>query len=246
MGTVNILECVRESNSVTSFLNITTDKVYLNREWEWGYREDEALDGYDPYSNSKSCSEIITHSYYNSFLKDKGVAVSTARAGNVIGGGDFSADRIITDCVKAIKGQDKLTMRNPGSVRPYQHVLEPLAAYLIIAEAQFKNKEHNGWYNVGPDEGDCITTGRLAEMFYKSWGESLNADYEKGIVHEAKFLKLDCGRLKTKFGWKPVWNIDIAVNKTVEWYKAYLLGKDIKRIIAGQINEYLETFNAKN
>ena len=144
MGTVNILECVRKSNCVKSFLNVTTDKVYENNEWVWGYRENDPLDGFDPYSNSKSCSDIVTHSYYKSFLKDLGVAVSTARAGNVIGGGDFAKDRIIPDCVRAVLKSEKIIVRNPNSTRPYQHVLEPLFAYLLIAQKQYEDIKYQG------------------------------------------------------------------------------------------------------
>lgn len=165
MGTVNILECVRNSTSVKSFLNVTTDKVYLNKEWVWGYRENEELDGFDPYSNSKSCSELVTHSYKNSFFADGHVAISTARAGNVIGGGDFANDRIIPDCVRAMKAGDVIGVRNPYSTRPYQHVLEPLAAYLMIAQEQYGDGKYAGYYNVGPDDCDCMTTGALVDLF---------------------------------------------------------------------------------
>lgn len=146
MGTVNILEGIRRTDSVRSFLNVTTDKVYKNNEWEWGYRETDELDGYDPYSNSKSCSELVTHSYKNSFLNEAGVAVSTARAGNVIGGGDFAEDRIIPDCVRAVSKGQKIAVRNPHSTRPYQHVLEPLGAYLKIVQAQYENPKKAGAY----------------------------------------------------------------------------------------------------
>ena len=169
MGTVNILEGIRRTDSVRSFLNVTTDKVYKNNEWEWGYRETDELDGYDPYSNSKSCSELVTHSYKNSFLNESGVAVSTARAGNVIGGGDFAEDRIIPDCVRAVSKGKKIMVRNPHSTRPYQHVLEPLGAYLKIVQAQYENPKKAGAYNVGPDDRDCITTGTLADLFCGAW-----------------------------------------------------------------------------
>ena len=160
MGTVNICECVRLNKCVKSFLNVTTDKVYHNNEWEWGYRENDPLDGFDPYSNSKSCSELVTHSYINSYFCDMGVAVSTARAGNVIGGGDFANDRIVPDCIRAAIKGEKIIVRNPQSTRPYQHVLEPLAAYLMIVQKQYEDKKYAGFYNVGPDDIDCVTTGR--------------------------------------------------------------------------------------
>lgn len=240
MGTVNILECVRHSDSVKSFLNVTTDKVYLNREWHWGYREDEMLDGYDPYSNSKSCSELVTHSYKNSFFSGNRVAVSTARAGNVIGGGDFSNDRIIPDCVRAAKDNKDIIVRNPYSTRPYQHVLEPLFAYLMIAQKQYEDKKFSGWYNVGPDDCDCFETGSLVDLFVKYWGSGLKwVNKYDGGPHEANFLKLDCSKIKSVFGWTPKWNLDTAVEKTVEWTKCWLNGDDIRQCMDKQIEEFL-------
>ena len=168
MGTVNVLECIRQSDTVRSVLNVTTDKVYENKEWIWGYREDEPLDGFDPYSNSKSCSELVTHSYRRSFFADGRMAISTARAGNVIGGGDFAADRIIPDCIRAAYAGKAIEIRNPHSIRPYQHVLEPLSAYLLIVQKQYEEGTCAGYYNVGPDEADCVTTGQLADIFEAS------------------------------------------------------------------------------
>ena len=241
MGTVNICEAIRKTSCVKSFLNVTTDKVYENKEWEWGYRENEPLDGYDPYSNSKSCSELITHSYKSSFLFDQNVAVSTARAGNVIGGGDFANDRIIPDCIRAaIKGED-IIVRNPYSTRPYQHVLEPVYAYLMIAAKQYEDPKYQSWYNVGPDDQDCFKTGALVDMFCKSWGEGLKwiNKYDEG-PHEANFLKLDCSKLKTTFDWKPHWNLETAIEKTVEWSKVWAAGEDVRPVMDRQINEFLE------
>lgn len=239
MGTVNILECVRNSDCVKSFLNVTTDKVYLNKEWAWGYRENEELDGFDPYSNSKSCSELVTHSYKNSFFADRHIAVSTARAGNVIGGGDFANDRIIPDCVRAMEKNQEIIVRNPYSTRPYQHVLEPLFAYLMIAQKQYEDEKYSGWYNVGPDECDCVTTGELVDLFCKYWeGASWKNVSEENAPHEANFLKLDCSKIKSTFDWKPHWHINEAVQKTVEWSKAYLNNEDITAIMDKQIEEY--------
>lgn len=239
MGTVNICECVRLNPCVKSFLNVTTDKVYKNNEWEWGYRENEPLDGFDPYSNSKSCSELVTHSYINSFFNNIDLAVSTARAGNVIGGGDFANDRIVPDCVRAaIEGKD-IIVRNPHSTRPYQHVLEPLAAYLIIAQKQFEDKKYAGFYNVGPDETDCVTTGNLVDTFCAKWGEGIKwIDRYDGGPHEANFLKLDCSKLKTTFGWKPRWNFDTAIEKSVEWSKVYAAGGDVVACMDKEIQEF--------
>ncbi len=239
MGTVNICEAVRLHPCVKSFLNVTTDKVYKNNEWEWGYREDEPLDGFDPYSNSKSCSELVTHSYINSFYCDMDIAVSTARAGNVIGGGDFANDRIIPDCVRAAMDKKDIIVRNPNSTRPYQHVLEPLLVYLMIACRQYEDVSCAGFYNVGPDEQDCITTGQLAELFCKYWGEGQKwfSQSDHG-PHEANFLKLDCSRLKKVFGWKPGWNAAQAVEKTVEWFKIYAQGGDAAACMDRQIDEF--------
>ena len=241
MGTVNILECIRNSSCVKSFLNVTTDKVYLNKEWHWGYRENDELDGFDPYSNSKSCSELVTHSYKKSFFSNGETAISTARAGNVIGGGDFAADRIIPDCIRAVQSNSKIILRNPYSTRPYQHVLEPVFAYLMIAEKQYSNVELSGWYNVGPDDCDCVTTGELANLFCKYWdgAEWKSAASENG-PHEANFLKLDCSKIKSVFGWSPRWHIDEAVRKTVEWSKIYLSGGDISTVMNKQIEEYFK------
>lgn len=241
MGTVNICECVRLNPCVKSFLNVTTDKVYHNNEWEWGYRENEPLDGFDPYSNSKSCSELVTHSYINSFFNDMGVAVSTARAGNVIGGGDFANDRIIPDCVRAAIDHKDIIVRNPHSTRPYQHVLEPLAIYLTIAQAQYEDKAKAGFYNVGPDDCDCVTTGKLVDLFCEKWGENIRwINRYDGGPHEANFLKLDCSKIKRTFGWAPRWGVADAVEKTVEWSKAYRDGGDVTACMEQQIAEFFE------
>lgn len=242
LGTVAVLECVRRSGCVRSFLNVTTDKVYRNNEWEWGYRENEPLDGFDPYSNSKSCSELVTHSYKNSFFSDGKTAVSTARAGNVIGGGDFAADRIIPDCVRAVKDGSPMILRNPQSVRPYQHVLEPLFVYLMIARRQWENADFSGWYNVGPDECDCITTGELVRLFGEKWGAGFawNTQKETGAPHEADLLKLDCSKLKKVFGWRPRWHIEEAVEETVRWSRVWLSGADIQDEMDREIMRFLE------
>lgn len=241
MGTVNICECVRTSDSVKSFLNVTTDKVYLNKEWEWGYRENEELDGYDPYSNSKSCSELVTHSYINSFFKNMNIAVSTARAGNVIGGGDFASDRIIPDCIRAAIKHEDIVVRNPFSTRPYQHVLEPIYAYLMIAQKQYEDIKYAGYYNVGPDDRDCFQTGALVDLFVKHWGEGMKwIDKYDGGPHEANFLKLDCSKLKKTFGWQPHWDLNIAIEKVVEWSKCWLTNGDIEKCMNKQIEEFIK------
>lgn len=238
MGTVNVCECVRLTNSVKSFLNVTTDKVYENNEVEIPFKEDMPLDGYDPYSNSKSCSELVTHSYKKSFFDNMDIAVSTARAGNVIGGGDFALDRIVPDCYRAAIKGEKIVIRNPFSIRPYQHVLEPLMAYLMIAMKQYEDKSLQGYYNVGPDEMNCLKTGELADCFCKYWENNLEwINVYDGGPHEANFLKLDCTLVKSKFGWRPTWNAEVAIEKSVEWYKAYSEGKDMIEITNRQIGE---------
>ncbi len=243
MGTVNVLECVRSTPSVRSFLNVTTDKVYKNKEWEWGYRENEELNGYDPYSNSKSCSELVTSSYQNSFFADSDTAISTARAGNVIGGGDFAADRIIPDCIRAAQAGKDIIVRNPYSTRPYEHVLEPVAAYLMIAQAQYKDKALAGNYNVGPDDSDCLTTGELVTLFCDTWNKLTESsiqwiDQYDGGPHEANFLKLDCSRLKKAMGWSPRWNVQTAVEKVVEWSDVYFKQGDLTACMEKQISEF--------
>ena len=241
MGTVNICECVRKSKTVKSFLNVTTDKVYLNKEWNWGYRENEELDGYDPYSNSKSCSELVTHSYINSFFNEMGIAVSTARAGNVIGGGDFANDRIIPDCVRAAIKNDDIVVRNPFSTRPYQHVLEPLYAYLMIAAMQYEDNKYAGYYNVGPDDIDCYQTGAIVDVFVSKCGDNMKwINQYDGGPHEADFLKLDCSKLKATFNWKPHWNLDTAIEKVCEWSKCWINNEDVRACMDKEINEFLK------
>lgn len=245
MGTVNILECVRLNPCVKSFVNVTTDKVYLNKEWEWGYRENEELNGYDPYSNSKSCSELVTSSYLKSFFQDMDTAITTCRAGNVIGGGDFAADRIIPDCIRAVEKGEKIIVRNPFSTRPYQHVLEPVVVYLMIAKVQYEDKKFAGNYNVGPDDTDCWTTGELVDLFCREWKKQTGTLVEwenryDGGPHEASFLKLDCSKIKRIFGWKPIWNVEKTMEKIVEWSDCYLRGKDINGCMEKQITEFLK------
>lgn len=241
IGTANLLECARRSGSVRSVVIVTTDKVYKNHEWVYGYREIDELGGSDPYSASKACAEIVAESYRISFLSKKEVPLSTTRAGNVIGGGDISANRIIPDCVRAAKRNEPITVRNPDSVRPYQHVLEPLFAYLYIAKKQLDEPAFAGSYNIGPDESDYCTTGLLVDTFCNAWGDGM---YRKDIPmknapHETGLLKLDCSKMRSIFGWRPVWDVKTAVEKTVEWEKARHLGGNINEIIEKQIDEYM-------
>lgn len=249
MGTVNVLECVRLTPSVRSVVNVTTDKVYKNKEWVWGYRENEELDGYDPYSNSKSCSELVTSSYINSFFADRQIAVTTCRAGNVIGGGDFARDRIIPDCIRAAGKGESIVVRNPYSTRPYQHVLEPVAAYLMIAARQYDDISLAGHYNIGPDETDCRTTGNLVDLFCSEWNRQAGAEAawinrHDGGPHEANFLKLDCSRVKSVFGWSCTWNVEKTMEKIVEWTLAAKGAEDAAGAVScmeSQIREFAET-----
>ena len=241
MGTVNVLEAIRPLKSVKSFINVTTDKVYLNKERAEGYKEDEELCGYDPYSNSKSCSELVTYSYKNSFFTDKDApAISTARSGNVIGGGDYAADRIIPDCIRAVETGKQIILRNPDSTRPYQHVLECLKGYLILAKKQYKDKSLAGAYNFGPNDESCVTTGELATLFCSEWGNgtSWKKAKEEKAPHEATFLKLDTTKAKTILGWQPQWDIKTAIKKIVEWEKAVQRGISAAEITDRQIKEY--------
>lgn len=248
MGTVHILECLRTVGNARSFVNVTTDKVYLNLDTNTAFAEDVPLCGYDPYSNSKSCSELVTYSYRNSFFANSDVAISTARAGNVIGGGDFANDRILPDCIRAAVKGLPVQVRNPFSIRPYQHVLEPLFAYLMIAQRQHEDVSLGDSYNVGPDISDCLSTGELVEVFCKSWGmeQSWENKAEADAPHEASFLKLDCEKIKNIFGWKPSWDISEAVRKTVEWTKVWLNGGDICAEMDRQIAQYQEVVRYAN
>ena len=241
MGTVNILECVRQSKDTPCcVLNVTTDKVYLNKEQPNGYSEDEQLNGYDPYSNSKSCSELVTSSYNNSFLKQAGIAVSTARSGNVIGGGDFSENRLIPDCARAAFTGSNISIRNPNSIRPYQHVLDTLFAYLLIVQKQYENPSYADCYNIGPAEFDCKSSADLASLFCAAWGDGLlwkNTAVDN--PHESGTLRLDCRKMNSTFDWNPVWNIDVAIEKTVSWYREYARHGDIMEFMQQQINDFI-------
>ncbi len=241
IGTVNILEAIRLVKSIKSVVNVTTDKVYLNRERASGYREDEELCGYDPYSNSKSCSELVTYSYKNSFFAGKDApAISTARSGNVIGGGDYAIDRIIPDCIRALEQRHPIILRNPNSIRPYQHVLECLYGYLLLAQKQYLNKAFAGAYNFGPDDGNCVTTGDLATLFCDAWGYKACwiTKQDKNAPHETTFLKLDNTKAKTILCWIPKWDIKTAVIKTVEWEKAIRNGNLVSEVTDTQIKEF--------
>lgn len=237
MGTVHLLEASRRCTEVKSIINVTTDKVYLNREDAIPFVETDQLNGYDPYSNSKSCSELVTSAYKNSFWGDRDIAVSTCRAGNVIGGGDFASNRIIPDCYRAVSQKRIIQVRNPFSIRPYQHVLEPLYAYLLLGKLQYENSKYQGEYNIGPRKESIIGTGDLVELFCERWGEDAKWEHMEEInaVHEAGLLYLNCEKAENTLGWKQTWNISECMDKTVEWYKRYYEQENMNRCMSDQV-----------
>lgn len=245
MGTVNLLESCRHTSSVRAIVNVTTDKCYENREWHWGYRESEPMGGYDPYSNSKGCSELVTSAYRNSYFNPQeytkhGVALASARAGNVIGGGDWANDRLIPDFIHAISKGEKLSIRSPYSIRPWQHVLEPLTGYLMLASELFsgKIKFAEGW-NFGPDDVDTKNVEWITDAICKLWGDGAFYEIDQNPQpHEANYLKLDCSKAKAELGWYPKWNIQKALDSIVEWNKKRLLGHNVRKITIQQINDY--------
>ncbi|MFH1824990.1 MAG: CDP-glucose 4,6-dehydratase [Candidatus Firestonebacteria bacterium] len=246
MGTVNLFESVRNCKSVRVVVNVTTDKCYENKERRRGYCEYEPLGGYDPYSNSKACSELVTSSYRSSFFNPKEYkthkkAVASARAGNVIGGGDWAVDRLIPDSVKSVLRKKTIVIRNPNAVRPWQHVLEPLYGYLLLAEKLYKNgPEYAEAWNFGPDDKDVKTVEWIVKRICNKWGEEASYKIDKGKhPHEAHYLKLNCSKAKSNLSWHPKWNLDTAIDKIIEWTKAYKQGKDLKKICLKQIQEYI-------
>jgi CDP-glucose 4,6-dehydratase len=237
-GSANVLECLRLMPGARSFLNVTTDKVYKNREWPWGYREEDALGGSDPYAASKSCSELVTASYRDSFFASGAPAVSTARAGNVIGGGDFAADRLVPDCVRAAFGKTPVRLRNPRSIRPYQHVLDALSAYLTIVRAQWGDHTLRGSYNSGPDRG--ASSEEIARLFQSLWGEGFS--WTKGeadsSMRETNALMLDSSLIRHVFGWRGRWGIEKSLAMTVSWSKRLMEGADMESETDRQIQEF--------
>jgi len=248
MGTVHLLEAIRHVDSIKAVVNVTTDKCYENKEWVWGYREDEPMGGYDPYSNSKGCSELVTASYRNSFFnlndyEQHGVAIATARAGNVIGGGDWAEDRLIPDCIRALGSGKNIRIRNPYAIRPWQHVLEPLSGYLLLAEKLYKNgsKYASGW-NLGPDDSDAKTVEWIVQKLCVLWGGKVGYEMDCGHhPHEANFLKLDCSKAKRYLNWQPRWDLEHTLGKIVQWEWEYRAHQDVTRVCLQQINEYMNS-----
>ncbi|HAM98927.1 MAG TPA: CDP-glucose 4,6-dehydratase [Marinilabiliales bacterium] len=245
MGTVNLLEAIRQNRGIKAVVNVTTDKCYENREWHWGYRESEPMGGYDPYSNSKGCSELATAAYRNSYFNSKeyqthGVALASARAGNVIGGGDWAEDRLIPDFIRSIIKGEKVQIRSPYAIRPWQHVLEPLTGYLFLAKALYeKGPEFAGGWNLGPDDSDAQNVEWITHRICELWGNGAGFEVDKNPQpHEANYLKLDCSKAKVELNWYPQWNIETTLESIVEWTKAYLNKENLKEICLKQINRY--------
>ncbi len=241
MGTVNLLDIARKTKSVRAVVNITTDKCYENKEWMWGYRENEPMGGHDPYSASKGCAELVTTSYIKSFYQSANIGLASARAGNVIGGGDWSPDRLLPDILRDISRGVSANIRNSNATRPWQHVLEPLSGYIRLAERLYERPDsYNGGWNFGPYDADCKNVGWIADTVCSIWGDgaSWNTEQSDG-PHEAQYLKLDISKASSLLNWSPKWNVEKAISKTVNWYKAYIGGNDVQELMYLQIEEYL-------
>jgi len=248
MGTVNLLDIVKNINSVKAIVNVTTDKCYENREWHWGYRENEPMGGYDPYSNSKGCSELVTSSFRYSFFnpneyKKHGIALASARAGNVIGGGDWAEDRLIPDFFRAIANGGKIKIRSPYAIRPWQHVLEPLTGYLILGEKLFtKGATYAQAWNFGPDDRDAKNVEWIIKRICKLWGNDAKFEIDNiKQLHEVNYLKLDCSKAKAELKWYPKWNIQQILQSIVGWNKAYINGENMRHVCYQQIKEYFNS-----
>jgi CDP-glucose 4,6-dehydratase len=240
MGTVKVLESVRQTSSIKAVLVVTTDKCYENKEWPWSYRENEPMGGHDPYSSSKGCAELVTAAYRNSFLQQQGIAVATARAGNVIGGGDWAADRLVPDILKAFEKKQPVQIRNPHATRPWQHVLEPLSGYLTLAEHLYtQGKAYSEGWNFGPHDEDARPVQWIVEHLAHSWGNGASWQQDPGQhPHEANYLKLDISKAKTRLKWMPSWNLQTAFQNITKWHRAWLVQEDMRKICLAQIHQY--------
>jgi CDP-glucose 4,6-dehydratase len=244
MGTVNLLEACRQASSVRVVINVTSDKCYENKEWFWGYRENDPVGGHDPYSSSKACSELATTAYRRSYFEPRGPAgvsrgLATVRAGNVIGGGDWAEDRLIPDCIRALNARTPVVLRNPRSIRPWQHVLEPLYGYLLLAaRLHSAPAEFSGAWNFGPNDDSFITVTAMAEQMIRQWGEGEIASTASSALHESHVLRLDSSKAMNLLGWRPRWDVRTALSKTVEWHKCLLAGHDMFAVSRDQIAEY--------
>ncbi len=243
MGTVHVLEAARRVGSARAILNVTTDKCYENKEWVWGYREDEPMGGYDPYSNSKGCSELVTSAYRRSFFQQSGIALASARAGNVIGGGDWAADRLIPDILRALEKSQPVVIRNPHATRPWQHVLEPLSGYLMLAERLYTDEQmfSEGW-NFGPHEDDARPVQWIVEHLVDAWGGGATWQLDSGVhPHEANYLKLDISKSKNKLGWQPRWSLATALFQITDWHHHWLAKCNVQSKCLQQIEEFQST-----
>ncbi|OKP86558.1 CDP-glucose 4,6-dehydratase [Paenibacillus sp. P3E] len=243
MGTVNLMEAIRNCESVIAVVNVTTDKCYDNKEWHWGYRENEPLGGHDPYSSSKACSELVTGAYRSSFLNSqidgRAIAVASARAGNVIGGGDWAADRLVPDIVRSIVDGQKIIIRNPNSIRPWQHVLEPLSGYLLLAEKLYQNgEEYASAWNFGPSDEDAKPVEWIVQRICQKWPGAIYDVDNASHPHEAQYLKLDCSKAKAELNWRSRWDLDHTLEKIMEWTRCYNNGESMYEITFSQIEEY--------
>ena len=241
MGTVHVLEAAREAGSVRAIVNVTTDKCYENREWPWGYRENEPMGGHDPYSSSKACAELVSSAYRRSFLETGGIALATARAGNVIGGGDWAEDRLVPDLLRALEKGGSVQIRNPHSIRPWQHVLEPLSGYLLLAERLHAHGQSDAEaWNFGPRDEDARTVQCVVEQLCAAWGGDAAWTLQAGDhPHEAGFLKLDIAKARQRLQWAPRWTLDVALKRTAEWHRAWRDGQDMRAVCLRQISAYL-------
>lgn len=240
MGTVHVLEAARQAGCVKAIVNVTTDKCYENREWVWGYREDEPMGGHDPYSNSKGCSELVSSSYRRSFLAGEGIAMATARAGNVIGGGDWAVDRLVPDILRALGAKEPVQIRNPHAIRPWQHVLEPLSGYLVLAQRLYDRGQTDaeGW-NFGPRDDDAKPVQWIVERLCETWGHDAAWAVQPGShPHEASYLKLDISKAQKRLDWTPRWSLSTALSHIVDWHQAWLSGSDMQAISLQQISLY--------
>ncbi|OBU85676.1 CDP-glucose 4,6-dehydratase [Chromobacterium subtsugae] len=253
MGTVHLLEAVRATPTVRAVVCVTSDKCYENREWPWGYRENEAMGGYDPYSSSKGCAELVAGAYRNSFFNPAdherhGVALATARAGNVIGGGDWAQDRLIPDFIRAMAAGEALAIRNPNAIRPWQHVLEPLAGYLLLAEKLHQSgPSFSSAWNFGPHEQDARPVEWIAAQLTQLWGQGsrYQVQREAGAAHEAHYLKLDCSKANQELGWRPRWSLREALQRICDWHLQHRAGADMRAVCLQQIRAYQETVIAE-
>ena len=246
MGTVHLLEAVRQCRSVKAVVNVTTDKCYENHEWAWGYRENEPMGGFDPYSSSKGCSELVTAAYRNSFFQHS-VALASARAGNVIGGGDWATDRLIPDCINALLAEEPVRIRNPHAIRPWQHVLEPLSGYLTLAQRLYESGQEyaEGW-NFGPTDDDAKSVEWIVRRMCELWGNNARHEIDAGDhPHEAHYLKLDCSKARMRLGWQPRWNLEKALNNIIEWTNVYRSAGDLRRCCLEQIDYYSNQIQEK-